>query len=330
MRKARSAASSLRPSGASRQRIFVTNLGLILLFAVGFFGWFFFYTESFIIVAVLGSLGSVCTALASVLHLLPEDRLKEMRSLIATVLEQNQTSILLASLFLVASIFSGLFLGTIQVESSSRVSSDQDLYMYRVGSKPRNLNVLPAGRYRRTVLWTTWWSPCQYIVKVSGYPDRLVTLLPLSRIDLRFPSSFQRPVVLIRPSGSLWSSIRYNPSKLVVTVNRRTGTKTWTVDNYIGQAFWIGCDEDIEIPQSLQNSWKREFTDSYKVTDLPDDWLRPETLGDARIELTGGEIVQAEILSTDGHQLAKGKVSVRPREGNFVLEMVLETLNPAS
>lgn len=309
----------------TRQRRYVINLGLILLFGVLGCWWVLYYSDWFEIVGGLLTLGGAFAWLAFVSKILRDDRIKELQSWVEKViLERKWVTVVCLLLLFVAVLLPGLFLGTIQVESVQE-PSDLGLSIYCLGSKQGPPKRLPAGGSVRTVLWTTW-SKSEYVVKVSGYPDHLERLHPLARRVLRVPNSFRRPIILVRPSPRLADAIQQNGKTLTASLTRTTG-KVISVgkrDNYTGQALWIGCDDEVQVPQAIQDGWLRELAAQQHVK-LASSWRRPETLGDPRLELKSGDIIRLELRRQDNSLFVEGSVVVQSPVGeNFVIEEVLD------
>jgi hypothetical protein len=305
--------------------IYFTNLGLILLCGVLLCAWLLYFSDWFEVVGGLLTLGGAFTWLAFVSKILREDRIKELQDWVEkNILEQKKTLILSSSLLLLEVLAACLLLGTIQVESLQE-SSDRALYVYSSGSKRGEAIRLPPGGARRVVLLTTWWSPSEYVVKVSGYPDIVEKLQPLHRTELRVPSSFRRPIVLVRPTAFLADMVGHDEQRLAVSVTRRTGETIGVGENlrYTGRAIWIGCDDDVQVPQAIQDGWLYQLGADQRLSSY---WRRPEILGDKRLELNPGDSVHAELRDKNGTSKATSSKEVQLPQGReeFVIEEVLD------
>jgi hypothetical protein len=318
-----SAARRVRRTPAAKG-IYFANLGLVLLVGVLFCAWVLYFSGWFEVVGGLLALGGAFSWLAFVSKILRQDRLLDFQDWVENRILGQRIMVIVFSVCLCAEFLVALlFVGTIQVESFQQ-QSDRALYVYRVGCKPAEAIRLTPGASQRFVLPTTWWQPVEYVVKVSGYPDLVERLLPFHRELLRIPSSFRRSIVLIRPTPTLANMIGHDEQRLSISVTRITGT-TLTVGehmHYTGQAIWIGCDDDTEVPQAIQDRWSYQLGADQRLAAY---WRRPETLGDNRLELSPGDEVQAELRDQSGN--SKSTVAVRiqlpQRREEFVIEEVL-------
>jgi hypothetical protein len=61
--------------------------------------------------------------------------------------------------------------------------------------------------------------------------------------------------VLLRPTASLADVAEKDAKILVVSVTRKSGEQIPIArrSDYTGQAFWIGCDDDVQVPQAIQD-----------------------------------------------------------------------------
>jgi hypothetical protein len=159
--------------------------------------------------------------------------------------------------------------------------------------------------------------PLKVRVKVNGYPDRAITLRPRQIARLYVPQSFLRPVILLRPTVELIESVGNSPVKLEV----RAGKYTATIANFTGQAIWVGCDEDVDIPAALQDAWRVELSARQK-SGLLRKWLTPEAAafsGQPYLELAAKQ--QVEVWE-EGVPKALSVITVRPLESRLSFPQV--------
>jgi hypothetical protein len=314
-----------RRSAKVSTRIYFINLALIVLLGVLACGWLLYYSDWFEVVGGLLALGGAFTWLAFVLKVLREDRINELQAWIETyVLGRKKTLIVSSLLLLLVVLVPSLFVGTIQIDSFQE-PIDRVVYVYKSDTPKGDPMPLPAGRKLRAVLWTSWWSRTRYIVKVNGYPDRVEELDPLCRRELRVPSSFRRPVLLVRPSAMLSDKIHNRPQTLVLTIEHSNGrdpsVRTMSL-SYYGQALWIGCDDDVEVPQALQEAWVQELQ-AVQHLQLVNDWRRPDVLDPSPVKLEKGDQVKVELMDNTGKVWVGSQPGKFQGRGNLVIEEVL-------
>jgi hypothetical protein len=305
--------------------LFFINLASILIFGVLGCAWVLYFSDWFEVIGGLLTLGGALTWLAFVSKVIPAARLNEFQNWVEANLFERNWTLVISALFLLGEVLLlSLCLGTVQVESM-REQNDLVLFVYRLGSTKGDPLRLPPGGSLRVVRWTTWWSKAHYVVKVSGYPDRVEELLPLGRRTLRVPSSFRRPVVVIRPGLGLAQILESNPEKLKVIV-QSDGKSTPLPDiaTYHGQAVWIGCDADVRLPSRIQEEWFEQLK-AARSSRLARSWMQPEALGGQPIILKAGDTLDVQLLNERGDRLAQEKVDVQaPLGEDFVTLGILQ------
>lgn len=264
----------------SPSTLFVGNLILIGAFGVALSGWILYYTDYFGVFGGLLSLTGIFSWLAFVSKALPERRLKALQVVIYRWFFNSFKARVTVLLLFFLGLVVAAFFGTVQVESLQE-ASDRALWVHRYGSEtPEPERLTPGGRVRSLVR-TSWWSPSNIRIKVSGYPDQVALVKPWRRLRLYVPSSFLRPVAVVRPSVELINFIQNNPMPLVVKAG---GREVARIKEFDGHAMWIGCDDDVQIPASLEDVWRGELVAAGHLS-LLHYWLHPRQLEGARLEL---------------------------------------------
>jgi len=288
-----------RPVAYSLRRMYFTNLVLLGFLGVLVCGWILYFSDWFEVVGGLLALGGAFTWLAFVLKIIREDRIHEMQGWIEKrILGRKLTRVVLLSVIFVGIVLSQL-LGTIQVDLY-RESVDRDVFIYELDKAKPDPMRLPAGRSLRVVRWTNWFGT-KYLVKVSGYPDRVELLYPLWRTELRVPTSFRRQVFFVRPSADVSEKIHAEAQTLMLTVEHSNGQKYASKIApipYRGQAFWIGCDDDVEVPQVLQEQWVPGLQQVQRL-ELVNEWRRPVAIAPG-VKLEKGDQVKVELKNDAG------------------------------
>ncbi len=308
-------------------RTFIFNLIATVVLGVCFCWWVFHFTDWFEAVVSLLALGGVFSWIAFISRLLPEERQKALQAWAdETVLCSKFTSAVIcviAALLLVASNF----VGSIEVDSLQG-ASDRALTISGLGAMDAEEESLPASGALRRLHYTSWWSSTVWRVKVSGYPDKEVTLRPWRREEITVPGGLFRPVVLLRPTVDLFDAVHNNARDLVITVgaNSHRAAITYPAVKFDGHALWIGCDEDVDVPLNLESAWRTESLARQRPTAFY-YWLRPKIPGPPALLEAGTEIkiTWTTWLANDGKPFEKKfPVLSLQRRQDFPQEVILD------
>lgn len=333
------------PAGASEQKedkkdvpepelspLFVTNLMAILVVGVALCAWILYYTEWFPAIGGLLALGGVLSWLAFVSRVLPNHRLEALQTWADRAILCSRITLTVLVLLAVVGLASASFLGTVQVESL-RESTDRFLRVHPVNSSPGDEVRLRAGEAFRRPVWTSLWNPATLRVKVSGYPDEVVTVRPWRREALSVPASFERPVVLLRPTVDLFDAVHNSPRRLSVRVAFPKGLSSSRPPReflaqpdgqplqFDGRSLWIGCDEDVDIPLRLEAAWRAELGASQRSS-MINYWLHPRALTGERLALETGSEIQVTLFDHEGNKSVQEFV-VR-KQSDFLQEEKLD------
>src|SRR5262249_11122561 len=145
----------------------------------------------------------------------------------------------------VALLVLGNFRGGLQLQPVQE-PTEHTAKIHAAGETTARISTLPVGGTLRWTGWTTWWSPAQVQVKVSGYPERTVSFEPWQRVPVYVPDSLVRPVVLLWPGVDLIDSVRDTKSTLQIKVKQGGQTLTRQID-FEGYALWIGGADDLAV-----------------------------------------------------------------------------------
>jgi len=214
-----------------------------------------------------------------------------------------------------------------------RESTDRFLRVDPVDTPPGEDVRLRAGEAVRTLAWTSWLKPTAWRVKVSGYPDEVVTVRPWRRVSLSVPASFQRPVVVLRPTVDLFDIVHNTPRRIAVRVTFPRSpsspgpTREFRTQSdgqplqFDGHSLWIGCDEDVDIPLRLEAAWRAELSANQRAS-LINYWLRPRALTGERVALQVGSEIQVEMFDREGKK--SEQVFVVRKQPDFLQEEKLD------
>jgi hypothetical protein len=163
-------------AGGDIPRVFWVNLLLLIAGGTWLCFWLLYYTDKFDDFAKILALGGGLTWLAFVLKLLPEERVKALQKVMDRWVFSNWV---LTALLVVASIFGYWYSshsGTLQVELFEG-SEDRTLKVKTGDSFEEPKRIAPGAKVR-ILTWTSRQKPIPVYVKVNGYPDLRVSILP--------------------------------------------------------------------------------------------------------------------------------------------------------
>ena len=318
--------------GPELSGLFVGNLVSILVVGVALCAWILYHTDWFPAIGGLLALGGVLSWLAFVSRVLPNHRLEALQTWADRAILCSRITLTVLALVAVVGLVSASFLGTVQVESV-RESTDRFLRVYPVGSTPGDEVRLRPGEAFRKPVWTSFWNPTALRVKVSGYPDEVVTVKPWQREPLSVPASFERAVVLLRPTVDLFDVVHNSPRKLSIRVTFPKGPSSSRPPRefhaeadgqpllFDGRSLWIGCDEDVDIPLRLEAAWRAELG-ANKRASMINYWLQPRALTGERLALEIGSEIQVTLLDLEGNKFVQEFV-VR-KQSDFLQEEKLD------
>lgn len=303
--------------------MFLWNFITMVLIGTAICAWAAYYSDKLPeITAVLGGGGVLAWAVTAFL-LLTQKRQEEFRDWIATtVIGRSVFTVILV----IASLgFFGIanFLGSIQVASTAE-EGEHSLWIYGQASQPpTNPTRLDPAQPVRSVVWTSWFSPNTFVVKIPGYPKKAVTVAPFHRVAVFVPASLRKPVLLFRPTQVLADIVKGASMKLELTDEH--GTQLAQPVAFDGGAILTGGEDDITIPPEFEEKWREQVG---KRSDLLDRWSTPIAPAElATLELAEKQTILARILLTNNQlYCAPTKVVISVLRANrpFVQEVVLD------
>ena len=307
-------------------RTFVGNLILLVLLGVSVSWWIYHYTELFPAFSELLALGGVFSWLAFVSKVLSETRQKNLQEWLEIHFFDRRAATVSLVVANLAVAVTGCFLGAIQVEAVHE-TSDRALWIYPQGApRPDEALALRISQPSRVVVLTSWWNPSNYVVKVSGYPELSVQVHPGERVEKSTLGSFYRRVALLRPDAALFTTVRNNAKTLDLTFDPgQPGEVKLGPFPFDGHAFWIGCDEDVDVPSGLVDSWRAQ-AEILKNPDTLYYWSRPISILSQKVSLRAGIKVLARVISANKKPYTSREFSILPldRPVDFVQEVTLE------
>lgn len=253
------------------------NFFALVVVGVAASAWMLYFTDWFEHALTLLALGGVVSWLAFAIKVIPEPYVKSVQArFYARVIDRpglwKQILLVGLGLFLVA-----LFRGSVEV-TVAEGDADRAVYVYdpkEPAPRTEDATWLAKGKSQRFGVWTPPFVGRSVVVKVAGYPERVVPLCGFRRVDLRAPESLRPPVVLLRPTTRMVSLFGQNEVDGTVRVNGvsypvKVGSRS----------IWVGCDEDVKVPERVVTGWLLETPKDYHHW-VQNGWARPSALGRA-------------------------------------------------
>lgn len=273
--------------GATCASPVLANLLLLVGLGVIVSGWILFYTDWFPVASGILGLGGLFAWAAFLGGLLTDTRKEALQAAFErSILMSRRTSAF--SLILGAAFLLGVSLyGSIVIDSSADERGRLLAILPRgvpAAFGPDSDYLLPHANQKHLVF--TGWTGRQYAVKVSGLPPAQLMVRPLGRKPVAVPALFgERVVLLVRPAPSL--SVNAASQAWALVVKRLPSAGKAARDpchpevigriegaSYRGQAVWVGCDANVDIPDKVVNRWRLElanFFASQRGATIPTD-----------------------------------------------------------
>lgn len=261
--------------------------------------WAQYYTDRLPeIASVLGGGGALVWITAG-LGMLKPKRADEVREWFDTTILGSRIVSLVLMLLVVVLGFETTRYGSVQVQSVAE-EPDHSVQVRTVGTTSEEwLHLAPAEHVRQLVR-TSWSKHAMVVVKVKGYPEKMVEIPPFRRVPVYVPNSVRTPVILLRPRIAVMDAARppspKDPAMMSIEVTTSDGkgsTFSRTID-FDGHPILIGTDEDIPIPPELELRWQAEAKAAGDRLDALEMWKAPDAPGDLAIAL----IPKQEVMVT--------------------------------
>jgi len=281
----------------SQPGVFLLNLVMIVLLGVAVSGWFLHFTDWFPELGGLLALGGVASWLAFVLKVLSEERIKSFQMWADRVVLGHKRTTVIVILIAGGLVLLSTVRGTIAV-SSLYDSGDRAVWIFPMGTEKGEPIQLPPGGSIKRSLFTGFHLQSSYVVKVSGYPDRVVQMASWRTSPVYVPSSLLRPTVVLLPAPELIQSARNPDAHMKVSVSiesKALHTKRELNGDFDGHALWVSCDEDLQVPAAVQSVWRAKLAAS-PYEPLLAYWTTPQKLNcDQRLELNPSDTITVQL-----------------------------------
>jgi hypothetical protein len=319
--------------------IWVANIAMILIFGGAVLWWVYRCTDWATSVLGVFTFGALASFFALVFKLLPEEKLEAVqKDFVAAVLSSYFTFPSLALLLVLAYLVIGFFVGSLELEAG-KGGGDARVWAYGPGDDLKSVDSAPLaanGRVRFPI-WTTW-SGRDYRIKVTGLPEKQVTVLPWFRVrgpqQYLTPVDMLRPVVLIGAQTTIASIASEKPAqgakpfKLHVQVERKEGgqAKTYPYEaDFNGRAVWLGCKEgDVDVPKQVLA--QKEWADPLGRPKIANILMPPSDLPGMPEQLEVGDILTVHLTNPADVVISKSHTLTVRRPfsvDDFVQAMVL-------
>jgi len=291
------------------------NFAALAVAGVLLSAWMLHFTDWFEEALTLLALGGLASWLAFMLKVVPEPYLKSFQSqFYDRILSRRHLWWILLVITALGLLFFVLFVASIEI-TVAEGDGDAAVWVYSPKcATPGDdaLRWVAKGKSQRFVFFTKPLRPRKVVVKVSGYPEKVVPLVSFSRTDLRTPESFRRPVVLLRPVMKTVELVGENEVDAVIRVN---GVEYPTKMG--ARSIWVGCDQDVKVPQELIQLWVLETEAEFRDW-VHYGWARPRSLGPSADgtppprELRPGDSIQFLVKFPGRDRATTQSISVDP------------------
>jgi hypothetical protein len=292
-----------RPVTSPPPHIATVGLNLLLAIATGvaISGWVLAYTDAFPEVASLLGLGGLFAWIAFVSQIVTEETKKSLQQAVEKhLLSQRRFGLGVLAILL-------LFILWASCRGSLVVSTLHDLrdrtVEVRTRTSHRGWSVvgsqsLPPRSEHQFNLPTNFWGSREYNVKVSGLPAETFGIAAFRHRRVLVPYSFSRhPALLLHTSAALTATAQTGHSTL--SVQTASGRPLGQVDPYRGESVWVGCDEDVEIPDNLVAGWRLQLVATATSLDAITRWLSPRAIA-AEASLKPHETLVVKLVTPAG------------------------------
>ena len=287
--------------------LFLVNLTIIGAAGVAACMWVIGYTSWFPAIGGVLALGGAFSWVAFISGVLSDERKAKVQSIIAAAFLDNMAvTFVVPALVIIGGLYAA---GTASVAVVSLQETPALLMRYdqERGAAVETLIVDAHGEQRFPVHAGLGATRLVHL-RVQGLPDLTLGLRGARRASVQIPYSFMRPALLLRPTPQVYDALGDNPATLHIAHRGRE----WTLPKFMGQAVWVGCAPDVEVPQAVQDGWKAEAstTNGRAMWRL---WKYPVGLRGAPPVLSVGDTVHAWITNEE---------NIRQRQQRFVVRRV--------
>lgn len=306
----------------------IFNLIGLIVTGISVSWWILYFTDFFPVFGGLLGLGGLFTWIAFVGNILTDERKKRMQQSFDNIVLQRRSWLLILGLALLgwwmgyAPCRATLLVDCLETTGGHFMEIREFKTEAPLEPEPmERLTLSPRGT-AKVLLATSWFGKRDYLVKVSGFPARKITVTGYRREPFFIPASLLlRPVVLIRPAASELGVVDEGFSLEIHVKGDKVAT--FRIEEYPGKAVWFGADSDVAVPDWLLDEWRQEFKRAKKDMEDVTRWLPPISLGPVA-ELSGITEISAHLVNRGGKIKYTGCIALRHSpERQFPKEIVL-------
>jgi hypothetical protein len=286
-------------------RRFVLNLVVIILTGVLISTWLVEYTDFFPTVGGLLGLGGVFAWIAFLSNLVSDDRKKEMQAALEKRVLLGRWAAVFALVVMLAFAIFAYTRGTLVLVGAND-GQKRAVEVFRTGKKLATIDV-PAGESTRTSVFVQ--PPAELTLKSPGLPPLAVTLEHLRRTTIHLPQSFTgQPILLASMPPDL--ALSASGASVEVLIKRKS-TQQWAryggikAGLYAGESIWIGCGNDVVVPQTVKTDWLTYPSASSAVQRR---WGKTVSAGVA--PLNEGDAIKIVVTNSGGGPMAAGDADI--------------------
>jgi hypothetical protein len=307
-------------------RRFTLNVVCLIVLGVGLLWWLGHFTDSFAEAAAVLSLGGALSWLAVMLRVIPDEAKKAGQSGLFGFLGTPLLTRLVAAAALLLLLLS-LCARPLELTLAEGVSDRPVWFDAPASADPHWLS---KGKPVRYVFWAWPFQPRSVRIKISGYPSKQEAVTPWHLPKVRAPQHFVRRVLVLRPTREFAEIHAFERMKATIEVTTEGAVATYPA--LLGErAVWVGCDEDVEVPDAVREEWAYAWRSDYDAARQAFDQRPPPTdpraarptppeLREDRLKLFW---LRPEALKTEGnsaapdelHRKAVVRITLAPRSG---------------
>ncbi len=276
-----------------KKDLFLLNLALLVGGGVAACAWMIRYTDWFPAVGGVLALGGAFSWIAFISGILSEERKARVQEVVGFLLLDNWVAtVLLVLLIATGAVWA---MGASSVELVSLQETPALIACSATGAAMSDTLMLEAHGSTRVAVRTGLAGTRVIRLRLRGLPELPVTVRPRERLTVQVPYSFMRPVVLLRPASTIFKWFANRPGTLHL---RRNGVDSTSIKGFTGQAVWIGCGADVELPDFLRDRWSAES--ETLAAGQRAAWIYPAAIDSGPKVLAAGDILDAWLTTSKG------------------------------
>jgi hypothetical protein len=243
--------------------------------------WAQYYTDRLPEIASLLGGGGALVWLTAGIGVLKSSRADEVREWFDASVMGSRVFSLFLMLCVVVLALAATQYGSVQIQSVVE-EPDHSVQVRPLGTTSADWEHLAPADSVRQLVRTTWFQSAKAVVKVKGYPEKVVVVEPFRRVLVYVPNSVRTPVILLRPRIPVIDAARPRSPKDPVLMSLEIATVDGTgkpfreTIDFDGHPVLMGTDGDIPIPPELEEQWQAEAVRADNRQDALEIWRTPE------------------------------------------------------